>query len=186
MPPLHWHDLGFRPGPPPCRVAWPCVRRLGYPRPWGCQARLLFIHFCIHILVFSTGPMSPVISAAGWPVLSCSDVQVQSLANTHVGSSPIAGPLFFFFLFFPSSCLFLNHGYTSPSFRAVSYFKFPPAVECWCWRWRAPRPCVFSPFVVLSVVCVRHPSTPPFALAVEAVPLGIFSLISALRLFACC
>jgi hypothetical protein len=39
MPPLHWHDLGFRPPvPPPCRFAWPFVRRLGYPRLWaGCQ-----------------------------------------------------------------------------------------------------------------------------------------------------
>jgi hypothetical protein len=30
MPPLHWHDLGFRPGPPPCRfLAWPFTRRFG-------------------------------------------------------------------------------------------------------------------------------------------------------------
>jgi hypothetical protein len=40
----------------------------------------------------------------------------------------------------------------------------------------APLAPVCVPSVVLPVVCVRPPSTPPFALAVEAVPLGIFSL----------
>jgi hypothetical protein len=31
MPPLHLHDLGFRPDPPPCRFAWPHY----LPRPFG-------------------------------------------------------------------------------------------------------------------------------------------------------
>jgi hypothetical protein len=38
--------------------------------------------------------MSPITGVAWWLVLSCSDVKVQSLAHTHVGSSPIAGPFF--------------------------------------------------------------------------------------------
>jgi hypothetical protein len=30
---VHWHALGFRPGLPPCRFAWPFSRRLGSFRP---------------------------------------------------------------------------------------------------------------------------------------------------------
>jgi hypothetical protein len=33
---VHWHDLGFRPGPPPCRFAWPFSRRLGPFPPVVC------------------------------------------------------------------------------------------------------------------------------------------------------
>jgi hypothetical protein len=46
-----------------------------------------------YILVFIRF-IPPITGVAWWLVLSCSNAQVQSLAHTHVGSSPIVGPFF--------------------------------------------------------------------------------------------
>jgi hypothetical protein len=124
-----------------CAV-WDILAR-GVSRPGYYRLFLnhLLIHYCIHVLVF-IGSMSPVISAAWWLVLSCSDVQVQFLAHTHVGRRGLEsnrGPPFF------RAPGFFNITAIPPRVWVVSCFKFPPAVECWCWRWRAPRPCVLSP-----------------------------------------
>jgi hypothetical protein len=75
-------------------------------------------------LVFIT-PMPPITSAACWLVLSCSYVQVQSLAHTHVGSSPVVAPFFC-----PSSWLY--------------FILFPSPVI---------GPCVFSPLGSASCLC---------------------------------
>jgi hypothetical protein len=58
MPPLHWHDLRFRPGPPTCRFAWPIARPFGLFLPAGC-CPLFFVLRSVHGPFMSTGYYRP-------------------------------------------------------------------------------------------------------------------------------
>jgi hypothetical protein len=91
------------------------------------------------------------------------------IAEQQVKTKPVRAHGFFI------SRLYLLEFGLFPALSSLPLWGAPVLVLVLALARPSPLPlCVLS--AVLPVVCVRHPSTPHFALAVEAVPLGIFSL----------